>query len=56
VSGLVPGLTTVTPAVIGGSVLVGIGIAVGLSARAAPAVAEGSSTPPLADASSTGEA
>lgn len=56
VSGLVPGLTTVTPAVIGGSVLVGLGIAVGLSARAAPAVAEGSSTPPLADASGTTEA
>jgi drug/metabolite transporter (DMT)-like permease len=35
-SGIVPGLTTVTPAVIGGSVIVGVGIAVGLSAGARP--------------------
>lgn len=33
VTGLVPGLTTLTPVVIGGSVLVGVGIALGLSAR-----------------------
>ena len=32
-TGVVPGLTTLTPVVIGGSVLVGIGIMVGLSAR-----------------------
>jgi drug/metabolite transporter (DMT)-like permease len=32
-SGVIPGLTTVTPAVIGGSAIVGIGIALGLSAR-----------------------
>jgi len=33
VTGVVPGLTTITPAVIGGSVLVGVGIALGLTAR-----------------------
>lgn len=32
-SGVIPGLTTVTPAVIGGSLIVGAGIAVGLAAR-----------------------
>ena len=40
VTGVVPGLTTVTPVVIGGSILVGIGIALGLSARLAPAAPE----------------
>jgi drug/metabolite transporter (DMT)-like permease len=34
-TGVIPGLTTVTPMVIGGSVLVGVGIALGLSARLA---------------------
>jgi len=32
-TGVVPGLTTITPVVIGGSILVGLGIALGLSAR-----------------------
>ena len=32
-SGVIPGLTTVTPAVIGGSLIVGAGIAIGLAAR-----------------------
>lgn len=32
-SGVIPGLTTVTPAVIGGSFIVGVGIAIGLAAR-----------------------
>jgi len=32
-SGVIPGLTTVTPAVIGGSFIVGAGIAIGLAAR-----------------------
>lgn len=34
-SGVIPGLTTVTPAVIGGSLVVGVGISVGLLAPAA---------------------
>ncbi len=33
ITGVIPGLTTLTPVVIGGAVLVGIGIALGLSAR-----------------------
>jgi drug/metabolite transporter (DMT)-like permease len=33
ITGVVPGLTTMTPLVIGGSILVGVGIAVGLAAR-----------------------
>jgi hypothetical protein len=40
VTGVFGGLTTVTPVVIGGSILVGIGIALGLSARLAPAAHE----------------
>jgi len=40
VTGVFGGLTTVTPVVIGGSILVGIGIALGLSARLAPAAPE----------------
>jgi len=32
-TGVIPGLTTVTPAVVGGSIIVGAGIALGLSAR-----------------------
>jgi drug/metabolite transporter (DMT)-like permease len=35
-SGVIPGLTTLTPAVIGGSFIVGAGIAIGLSARSSP--------------------
>lgn len=39
-TGAIPGLTTLTPVVIGGSVLVGIGIVVGLSARLSSSTAE----------------
>lgn len=35
-TGIIPGLTTVTPMVIGGSIIVGIGIALGLSAPMQP--------------------
>ncbi len=38
-TGIIPGLTTLTPVVIGGSVTVGVGIALGLSARAVSAPA-----------------
>jgi hypothetical protein len=40
VTGVFGGLTTVTPVVIGGSILVGIGIALGLSVRLAPTAPE----------------
>lgn len=36
-TGIIPGLTTLTPAVIGGSFIVGAGIAIGLAARSGPA-------------------
>ena len=36
-SGVIPGLTTLTPAVLGGSFIVGAGIAIGLAARPDPA-------------------
>ena len=35
-TGLIPGLTTITPAVLGGSVIVGVGIALGLAADRSP--------------------
>ncbi len=52
-TGVVPGLTTVTPAVIGGSVLVGVGIALGLGARLMRRPAQ--EVPGATDSSATGQ-
>lgn len=46
-TGIIPGLTTLTPIVIGGSIIVGVGIALGLSAR----LSVGSATAMVAGAS-----
>ena len=60
-TGVIPGLTTVTPMVIGGSIIVGIGIALGLSAQtrsvdASAVAADAPDIQPEASTSRTAEA